>query len=249
MKTILIHGIVNLLTAILLLSAAPLAAQERPVAPAPHDAREVFTELMRPYRGLNDYTAQIRVKVDMPNLRVPEVIATIYFKKPDKFHVETRRFAPIPRNSGVFNPFQFDPEKNRIEWMRTEPLEGVAADLYRVEPLDAKSAIRYFQVWVGGSPKRILQVESLAFKGARGLMKFTQQWVEQSDGKWLLPAKVTVHLAFPEGAPAPEGSTPRDNPLTGGMRQIDELSGEGDIFISYSDWRVNRGLADSLFKP
>jgi hypothetical protein len=124
MKSILVHGIANLFTAVLLLSAAPLSAQDRPVASVQRDSKEIFTELIRPYRGLNDYRAQIRVKVDMPNLQVPDVTATSYFKKPDKFHVETKRFAPIPRNSGVFNPFQFDPEKTGSNFCEPNSSKG-----------------------------------------------------------------------------------------------------------------------------
>jgi hypothetical protein len=249
MKSILAQGIANLLTAVLIFSAVPLPAQERPAAAARPDPGQVFAEMIRPYQGLNDYTVKIRVKVDMPNIRVPDFTATLSFKKPDKFHVETRRFAPIPRNSGVFNPFQFDPEKNRLEFLRTETLEGAPADLYRVEPIDSKSPIRHYQVWVGGTPKRILQVESFSFRGTRGMVKIAHQLVEQSDGKWLLPAKVHVHLTFPEGVQAPEGLTTADNPVAGGMRRLDEMSGEGDITIGYADWRVNTGLDDSLFKP
>lgn len=247
MKSILAHAIANLLAAVLLMSAVPLAAQERPAAAGRSDPGQVFADLIRPYRGLDDYTVKIQVKVDIPDIRVRDFSATLYFKKPDKFYVETRRFAPIPRNLGVFNPFQFDPEKNRIEFQRTENVEGAAADLYRVEPRDAKSPIRYFQVWVGGSPKRILQVESVSLHGTRGLVKIAHQLVEQSAGKWLLPAKVHVHLTFPEGAKAPEGLTTQDNPISGGMRRLEEMSGEGDITIAYSDWRVNTGLDDSLF--
>lgn len=239
----------NLLTALLLWSAAPLPAQEKPAATARPAPGQVFADLIRPYRGLNDYSVKIRAKVDMPNIRVPDFTATIYFKKPDKFHVETKRFAPIPRNSGVFNPFQFDPDKNRFEFLRTENLEGALTDLYRVEPLDPKSPIRYYQVWVGGNPKRIIQIESLSLRGTRAMVKVTHQLVEQSDGKWLLPANVNIHLTFPEGAQAPEGLTTRDNPVAGGMRRLDEMSGEGDITIAYADWRVNTGLDDSRFKP
>ena len=80
-----------------------LAFKVRPAAAAGPDPGKVFAELMRPYRGLNDYTVKIHVKVDIPDIRVRDFSATLYFKKPDKFHVETRRFAPIPRNLGVFN--------------------------------------------------------------------------------------------------------------------------------------------------
>lgn len=248
MRTIRTYGMANLLAAALLLAATPLTAQERPATAARPDPGQVFAEMIRPYRALNDYTVKIKAKVDMPNIRVPNFTATLYFKKPDKFHVETKRFAPIPRNSGVFNPFQFDPEKNRLAFLRAENLEGTPADLYRVEPLDSKNPIRQYQVWVGGNPKRILQVESLSFRDTRAMVKIAHRSVEQSDGAWLLPEKVHIHLTFPEGVQTPEGLTTPDNPVAGGMRRLDEMSGEGDVTIFYADWRVNTGLDDSLFK-
>ncbi len=234
--------------AAILLAAAPLIAQERPAAASRPDPRQVFADLLRPYQGLNDYTVKITAKVDMPTVRVPDFTATLFFKRPDKFHVETRRFAPIPRNSGVFNPFQFDPAKNRLEFLWTQNLAGAPADVYRVAPRDAKSPIRQYHLWVGGTPKRILQVESLSLRGTRATVKIDYRPVEQKDGAWLLPEKVHVHLTFPEGVQTPEGLTSPDNPVTGGMRRLDEISGEGDITIVYEGWRVNTGLDNSLFK-
>ena len=241
MKPILIRGMANLVAATLLLAAVPAGAA-RP------DPAQSIADVLRPYRGLLDYRVQIKAKVDMPTIRIPDYTATVYFKRPDKFHVETRRFAPIPRNSGVFNPFQFEPEKNRLEFLRRENLEGTPADVYRVEPRDSKSAIRHYHLWVGGTPQRILQVESLSFRDTRATVKIAYQQVEQKDGKWLLPAKIRIHLLFPEGVRPPEGLTSPDNPVTGGMRRLDEISGEGDIEIVYEDWRINTGLDDGLFK-
>ncbi len=214
------------------------------------DPRQVFAELVKPYRNLNDYTVKIHAKVSLPTIRVPDFTATLYFKKPDRFHIETRSFAPIPRNSGVFNPPQFDPEKNRITYQRTENLDGARTDLYRVEPLDAKSQIRYFNVWVGGIPGRILQMENLSFRGTKALVKLSYGIVTQGDEKWLLPEKVHVHLTFPEGVQNLDASSliAKDNPVSGGMGRLDEISGEGDIRIAYSDWLVNTGLDDRLFK-
>jgi len=155
----------------------------------------------------------------------------------------------IPRNSGVFNPSQFDPEKNRITYQRTENLGGTRADLYRVEPLDAKTPVRYYNVWVGGVPGRILKMENLSFRGTKGLVKLSYGTVAQGAGKWLLPENVHVHLTFPEGGQSPDASSliTKDNPFSGGMGRLDEISGEGDIHITYGDWRVNTGLDESLF--
>ena len=234
---------------VLLFSPAEAPAQGTPGAMPGPDPRQVFAELGKPYRNLNDYTVKIRAKVNLPTIRVPDFTATLYFKKPDRFHIETKSFAPIPRNSGVFNPSQFDPETNRITFQRAENLDGARADLYRVEPLDPKSQVRYYNVWVGGVPARILQVENLSFRGTKGLVKLSYQTVAQGAEKWLLPEKVHIHLTFPAGVSNPDSSfTTKDTPFSGGMGRLDEISGEGDIQIAYSDWLVNTGLDESLFK-
>ncbi|MHB9097406.1 MAG: LolA-like protein [Syntrophales bacterium] len=235
---------------LLLLSPAVAFTQERPDAKSRPDGRKVFTDLMKPYRNLNDYTVRIQAKADIPTIRVPDFTATLYFKKPDRFHIETKSFAPLPKNSGLFNPFQFDPAKNLIDYQRTESLGGVQADLYRVEPRDRKSPVRYSTIWVGKSPVRILQVESLTFRGTTVLVKLSYRNVEQGGEMWLLPDKVHVHLTFPEGASNPDAwsLTTRDNPVSGGMRRLDEVSGEGDLDLVYSDWKVNTGLDNRLFE-
>jgi hypothetical protein len=235
---------------LILLLALPgtLPAEERLGAAQRPEPRQVFAEILTPYRNLNDYTVKIQAEIDIPTIRVPNFSATLYFKKPDRFHVETRRFAPIPRNSGVFNPFLFDPGKNLLTYLRTENLGGTPADIYRVEPIDGKTPVRYYTVWVGGPPAQILQVESVSFQGTKALVKISLQTVAQGDEKWLLPGKTHIHLAFPEGARNPDSLIARDSPVAGGMRRLDEMTGEGDITITYTDWRVNTGLDDGIFK-
>jgi hypothetical protein len=237
----------SLLLILFLVLPGMLPAQERPGRVPRPEPRQVFDRLLTPYRNLNDYTVTIRTEIDIPTIRVPNFTATLYFKKPDRFHVETRRFAPIPRTSGVFNPFLFDPEKNLLTYLRTENLEGTPADLYRVEPIAGKTPIRYYNVWVGGTPPRILQVESLSLQGTKALVKISFQTVAQGEEKWLLPEKSYVHLTFPEGAKSSDSPITKDNPISSGMRGLDEMSGEGDISIAYTDWRVNTGLDERLF--
>ena len=141
-------------------------------------------------------------------------------------------------------------EKNMITYQRTENLGGIRADLYRVEPLDTKSMTRYYNGWVGGDPVRILQVENFSFRGTKGLVIISYMTVAQSAEKWLLPENVHIHLTFPEGMQNPDASSfiAKDNPVSGGMGRLDEISGEGDIYIIYSNWKVNSGLDDRLFK-
>jgi hypothetical protein len=233
-----------------LIAPSPAATQERPGDKQGPDPRQVFTELVKPYRDMNDYTVRIHAKINMPTIRIQDFSAILYFKKPDRFHIETRSFAPIPRDSGVFNPFQFDPEKNMITYQRTENLKETVLNVFKVEPLASKARIRYYYVWVGGNPGRIVQVESLSVNGVKGLVKLTYGTVEQGADKWLLPENVHVHLTFPEGTQNADALsfTTKDNPVSSGMRRLDEVSGEGDISLIYSEWQVNAGLDDRLFQ-
>jgi len=245
----MIRRLFKVILMLLLVTPSPAWSQEKSGAAARPDPGQVFTDIIKPYRNIDDYKVKIHAKVLMPSIRIPDFSATLYFKKPDRFHIETKSFAPIPRNSGVFNPLQFDPDKNRVIHLKSENLGQIRTDVYRVEPLDPKSQIRHYQVWVGGAPGRIIQVENLSFRGTKGMVKLSYGKIVQGAETWLLPEKVHIHLTFPEGAPTSDGLfNARDNPVSGGMRRLDEVSGEGDIDISYSDWQVNTGLEESLFK-
>jgi len=238
------------LFASLLLAAVLQASWDRPAdAAAGPDPAKTFAVLLDPYGGIQDYTVRIEVKVRIPDFRVPDFAATVYFKRPDRFHLETKNFAPLPRGAALFDPFRFRPEKNRISWLATETLEGVQADLYRVEPLDEKGKIRSYRVWIGGIPKRILQVESLSVQGVKALARIGYALVRQGSEELWLPERVDVKMTFPERGVRPQDNLlyGPENPVSRGMARLENLPAEGAVEISYSGWAWNRGLDDSLF--
>ena len=243
------HRAIALLAA-LFLSAALQAAWAGPAdAAAGPDPVKVFAEVLEPYSVIRDYTVRVEAKVRIPDFRVPDFAATVYFKRPDRFHLETKNFAPLPRGTALFDPFRFRPEKNRLSWLAVEPLEGVPADLFRVEPLDEKGKIRSYQVWIGGNPKRILQVESLSVQGVKARARIRYALVRQgSDGLWL-PERVAVKMTFPERGVRPQENLlyGPDSPVSRGMARLEDFPSEGAVEISYSGWAWNLGLDDSLF--
>jgi len=232
-----------IITVLILLISIPVSAQES-------TPQQVFLAIIKPYQTLSDYTVKIQAKVMVPGFRMPDFAADLYFKKPDKLHIETKSFAPIPRNSGFFDPFQFDPGKNRITFIQAVKLDGMQAELYKVEPGESETRVRFYNVWVGGNPRRILQMENHSFKGTKALVKLTYKNVEQGAENWLMPEKAHIHLTFPEGMQNQDNSSflIKDNPVAAGRGKPEEMQGEGDIYISYSDWRINTGLDDSLFQ-
>lgn len=226
----------------------PSGMAEQTATQRPGYGRDVFEKIIKPYRQINDYTAEIEAKVRMPGFRIPDFTATIYYKKPDKFHVETRGLAPIPKSSGLFNPLQFDPDKNTITFKQKTDLDGIPADVFQVEPRSNDTPIRYYTVWIGGSPSCIRQVESQSYRGTRALVKIDCRLVSTGRSEMILPEKVHIHISFPKKRQTQENTLPaRDTPFSRGMARADALSGEGDVYIRYTAWRINTGLEDHLF--
>ena len=251
MNNVMIRRFFKIVLALLLLSPAAAWTQQRPNAASRPDPVQVFAELIKPYRNLSDYTVKIRAKVLMPTIRIPDFSATLYFKRPDRFHIETKSFAPIPRNSGVFNPLQFDPEKNRITYQKERELwarRGRICTVWNRSTPKARSGIT--MSGSGAFPSGSSRWSTSPSSGTKGLVKISHRTVSQGPRPGCCRKTSASISPFPRRRHPFDGSSfnTSDNPISGGMRRLDEVSGEGDIEISYSDWKVNTGLAESLFK-
>ena len=242
---------INTFLAIVLLATALGMRWMAPpqAAAAGPDPAKAFADVLRPYNGVRDYRVSIQAKVRIPDFRVPDFAATVYFKRPDRFHLETRNFAPLPRGAALFDPFRFRPEKNRIVWLSAEALDGVPADVFRVEPLEEKGKIRSYRVWIGGNPKQILQVESVSVQGGKSRARIRYVLVRQQGEELRLPERVEVKLTFPErGVRTPDNPLyGQDSPVSRGMARLEDLPAEGAVEITYAGWAWNQGLDDALF--
>lgn len=176
----------------------------------------------------------------MPMIRVPDFTAAPYFKA-GPFHIETKRFARSRVTVVFLIPSNSIP-KNLFAYLRSETADQTIADVYRVEPIDSRTPVRYYTVWLGGTPVRVLQVESISSR-TKAVVKISYQTVSHGSDQWLLPQK----------NPHPAGLSrlsdqQRQSGFRWDVRRLNEMSGEGDIFITYADWRVNTGLEDRFFQ-
>jgi hypothetical protein len=61
------------------------------------DATQILEQLKEKMKGAKSYTASMNIKVDIPFLKAPPATAKIWFKAPDKSHIESPGFALIPK--------------------------------------------------------------------------------------------------------------------------------------------------------
>ena len=72
------------------------------VSAKPLSAQEIVKRAADEYDRVQDYMVDAKVTVSSPDVHVPEMNVKIYFKKPDKLHVESKSgFAVLPKQGLV----------------------------------------------------------------------------------------------------------------------------------------------------
>jgi len=209
-------------------------------------AEEILSKVRDLYRGIEDYTVEVIANIDMPGLRAPEMRAKLYYKSPDKIHVESRGFSILPREGVAPNPGRFE-ERYTAQLKGEEELEGRL--VYRLKLLPKETSEREFET--------LLLVDKESFVVHR-LQRLTEGQpfltvdfeYELVDDRFLLPSESNVELIM---ALMPG----RESHLRGpGRERIESLFSEehetppknGYASVKFEGYQVNLGLPDSLFE-
>ncbi len=211
--------------------------------PQAKSGAEILARCEKNQQGIEDYTVSLKAEVDMEGVRIPRMEATMYFKKPDKVHFESPNFAMLPRE-GFGTPVslligQYDATlkgEERLGEVQTYKLHLVAKD--------PAARLQQLYVWVDKSNSTVVRTESVPYQGRSVKMDFAYAL---QDGRYWLPSKMQVELKAPpaDTAEAAQAMAVPGAPQLGTMRRARR---SGTITIEYSEYRVNTGLSDELFK-
>ena len=69
-------------------------------------AAQILQKMKQQFDPVKDYTVTLNATVNMERMQIPEMIVTLYFKQPDKFHIEAKNFAMVPKEAIALNPTQ-----------------------------------------------------------------------------------------------------------------------------------------------
>jgi hypothetical protein len=126
LKTILLW----LLWVPFLLSPGLLLAQE--------EGAPFLDALQKKYSGLKDYTADVDVHFDIEGFKAPDMQAKVYWKRPDRMKIESKRIFFLPKEGGTFNPFMFNKEDFEVKFLERLTYEGRNAVKLKLTPKKRK---------------------------------------------------------------------------------------------------------------
>lgn len=225
--------------ALFILVVLPAESQQLPAG------AEVLQRVEKGVEGVDDYVVTLQADVHMERVRIPRAKATMYFKKPDKVHFDSPSIAMMPREGVAFNSIAVL-EQYTAEMIGEDTADGRTVFKLQLAAKAATARLRQLFVWVNPQNWTISRLQTIPYEGRVLTMDFT--YVLQ-EGKYWMPVSLTAHFGLlDEGRPGNQqvdSSAPPQSPLD---QMQPRAPRNGSISIVYSDYRINVGLSDDIFK-
>lgn len=220
---------------ILILSSA-LSAQQK-------NADKILKEVVDKFERIKDYQVDVQIKIDFSMVKVPDTKATIYFKQPDKVKVDSKGFAMLPKQSTNFSPMQFIQGDYTAIFVKTEQFAGNKLDVVKIIPNSDSTDVILSTLWIDQDLKVIRKIETTG--KSSGTLQVELNYENKNQG---LPSQVVFsfnlgNMDIPENVE--DGKNDSNRERVSGKRNV-RMSGK--VFMTYSNYKINTGLPDSLFE-
>lgn len=207
------------------------------------DPDEILIKVKEAFKIVNDYEVDIHIKVDVNFLKVPESDAKLYFKQPDKIHLESEKFALLPKQGLNFSPLALLNEKYTALYEGEDTIRGVQTCVVKVIPIGNTSDVILSTLWIDQSRDLIIKIESSRKPTGTFSIDFTY---EKCNDEYEMPSTMIFTFTV-DRMRIPRGMNGQLDVEDG---TDSEKSGpiEGKVYITYSNYKVNQNLPDELFE-
>ncbi|MFC2103310.1 hypothetical protein ACFLSS_02660 [Bacteroidota bacterium] len=203
----------------------------------------ILDRVKEAFNQVQDYTVDVHLKIDVEFLKVPESDAKLYYKQPDKVHVESDKFALLPRRGLNFSPLGLISGKYTALYEQEDTIRNIPVSVVKVIPSGSDDDIILSTFWIDENRNLILRVESSRKPSGTFTIDFIY---ERIDDKFELPSS----LEFTFTVDPSMFSRHRDM----NINSDDEMDKKkksgpktGKVYITFSNYNVNTGLSDELF--
>ena len=172
---------------------------------------------------------------------MPETNAKIYFKQPGKVHLESEGFALLPKEGMDFSPAGLLKDEYTAIYQRTDTIDGFKTDVIKIIPLSEGSNVILTTLWIDETKHIIRRVESTPKIG--GTFSIELKY-DKSKTDYPLPSSMifTFNVDRMNLPKSMSGELNEDKP------KDEKKTTTGKVFISYKNYKVNKGIPDSVFE-
>ena len=224
--------------ALLLLMSGFVTAQ--PASTANLLLNSIYAKLQK----AQDYSVQANIKVDMPFIRMLPIDAKIYFKQKNKFKVESKSIAIVPRQGfDQASKMLSDTSSFTALVQGTELIGALPATVVNIIPVADTSDLILGKLWIDEKQKLILK--SKLTTRSNGTILTEYSYGQQA--LYALPDKMIFSVDVKKFK-MPAGTT---GDLSADTKKKEEKlkdDKKGQIIITLTNYQINKGIPDEFFK-
>jgi len=203
---------------------------------AQEDAARYLDLIEKKYSGLRDYRVDVNVHFDIETLKAPDMQARLYYKAPDKMKVESKKVFFFPKEGGYFNPSLFKKKDFEVRLLERLIYDDRNAVRLKLTPIDIEMYNKSFVLTLDMDRNLIREIKTLLSEG-REIKAAIEYGMFNG---FELPIHIDLQLDIPSDEPS-------------GMKEFTQFGQKGKritgkVEITYSNYKVNLGLNDEIFK-
>ena len=214
------------------------------VFPQPKDPEKILDNVKAEFNKIEDYTVDVKIKVDVDFVKIPEREVKIYYKKPDKIHIESEVFVMIPKEGLNFSPLSLLNSNYTSFYVRQDTIDGTVTSVIKVIPLDGKSDVILSTLWIDKKRYIIKKIESS--RKPEGTFTIDLDYLKTNTGFWL-PSSMIFTFTFDRSMLPRNFNLDNDSELKKELTDSTR-SHTGKVILDYSNYKVNTGLSDKIFE-
>lgn len=191
---------------------------------------------------VEDYKGDVQIKASIPFIKVSIAKATLYFKKKDKFKVESQGIAILPKQ-GMSDLTSFLSNKKKYTTVLgdSKTINEHKTQLISILPTEEDSEFILAKVYI--SPSESLIYRTVLTTKSSGTVSIDYEY--NLNKKYGLPSKMTFTFDLKKfKLPKSVASDIRNNDKKKKYKENEK----GKIILTFTNYDVNKGISDDFFK-
>jgi len=193
------------------------------------------------FNKVNDYTADIKIKVNVSFIKIPVKEGKLYFKKPNKIKLVSKGFAMLPKRGMNFTFNELFEKKYNAIYIKNELINKANTYVIKIIPLDDSADILLATIWIDRKTQSIKKIDAVSKSNGNFVTLFAYPIISNP---FDLPSQLTYTFDV-QKATLPMGVT---GDFGGEKPKVkDNKPQKATLTISYANYNVNKGIADRFF--
>lgn len=207
------------------------------------DSKQILRDVNLTFQKVKDYTADVKIKTDIPFINILPVNAKVFFKQPDKFHIQSKGIAILPKQGPENMMAQLrDTLAFTSVFLMNDNLNGVPVAVVNILPVSDTSDIVVGKFWIDTQRKVVMR--SQITSKTNGTVN--AEYVYGSNAAYALPDVVTFTIdtkkfKMPKAVAADLNNYAKE-------KTEKQKESKGKIVLTFSGYVINKGIDDAVFK-